>query len=84
MNARHRKTLTAIYATPTLKNITFRNMAALLAAVGCTMKQREGSRVEFRSGRFEMHLHEPHPGKEIKPYQVKRARQFLIDIGVKP
>lgn len=84
MNARHRKTLAAIYATPTLKNIAYRDMAALLTAIGCTINQREGSRVEFRLGSCELHMHEPHPGKKIKPYQVKRARQFLIEIGVKP
>ncbi|MDK9723302.1 MAG: hypothetical protein OEL88_00325 [Sterolibacteriaceae bacterium MAG5] len=29
-------------------------------------------------------FHRPHPTKEAKPYQVRDARQFLENLGVKP
>ncbi|TAL55894.1 MAG: type II toxin-antitoxin system HicA family toxin [Pandoraea sp.] len=29
-------------------------------------------------------FHRPHPAKEAKPYQVRDARQFLENAGVKP
>lgn len=29
-------------------------------------------------------FHRPHPEKEAKRYQVRDAREFLIQIGVKP
>jgi len=56
----------------------------MLIALGCAVIQREGSRVDFVYDKATLHLHEPHPGKEIKPYQVKEVRNFLVRIGVKP
>jgi hypothetical protein len=29
-------------------------------------------------------FHRPHPEKEVKPYQIKDARLFLENAGVKP
>lgn len=84
MNAKHRKTLAALFASPIPRNIVFRDVAVLLAALGCMARQREGSRVDFIHGPHTLHLHEPHPGKEIKPYQVKDVRMFLTKIGVAP
>ena len=84
MNSKHRKTLTALFASPILRNIPFRDVAALLAALGCKAKQREGSRIDFIHGQRTLHLHEPHPGKEIKSYQVKAILEFFSKIGVKP
>jgi hypothetical protein len=80
MNAKHRKTLAALFAAPTSRNIAYRDVSAL----GFTIKQREGSRVDFIFNQDTLHLHEPHPGKEIKPYQVQAVRAFLSSIGVKP
>ena len=84
MNGKHGKTLSALFASPVSRNIAFRDLAALLSALGCTAKQREGSRIDFIHNQYTLHLHEPHPGKEIKPYQIKAAQMFLLNIGVKP
>lgn len=84
MNAKHRKTLAALFASPAPRNIAFRDMASLLTALGFVTRQKEGSRVDFIIGQDTLHLHEPHPGKELKPYQVKVVQAFLSDIGVKP
>ncbi|MCC8166460.1 MAG: type II toxin-antitoxin system HicA family toxin [Planctomycetes bacterium] len=48
------------------------------------VRQREDSRVDFFHGQKTLHIHEPHPGKEIRPYQVKDVRSFLKKIGVGP
>ena len=82
MTGKHEKTLIALFASPVPRNIPFRNVVSLLTALGCRVKQREGSRIDFIHGRRSLHLHEPHPGKEIKPYQVKAVREFLQTIGV--
>lgn len=84
MNKKHRKTLAAIFSSPIPRNIAYRDMAALLTALQCEIEQAEGSRVIFNFGRYSFHIHEPHPGKEIKQYQVKAVREFLNEIGVKP
>ncbi|MCC8108418.1 MAG: type II toxin-antitoxin system HicA family toxin [Planctomycetes bacterium] len=84
MNAKHRKTLAALFARPVARTIPFRDLVALLRALGFTVRQGEGSRIDFFLGRDTLHLHEPHPGKELKPYQVKAVRAFLLAIGVTP
>lgn len=84
MNAKHKKTLAAIFASPTPRSISFRDVSALLTASGCTIKQGRGSRIRFIYGQSILTLHEPHPGKEIKEYQVRMVGDFLSGIGVKP
>lgn len=76
--------MTAIFSSPIPRNIAYWDMAALLAALQCEMEQAEGSRVIFNFGQYSFHIHEPHPGKEIKQYQVKAVREFLTEIGAKP
>jgi hypothetical protein len=31
-----------------------------------------------------LNIHSPHPGKELKRYQVKAVRDFLRQAGAKP
>ena len=82
MNSKHRKTLQAIFAKPTLGTVVFRDIEALMLAVGCTLTEGAGSRVRFDKGDFAWLSHRSHPGKEAKRYQVEDAREFLSNIGV--
>ena len=84
MNSKNRKTLEAIFSQPTRSNITWDDMKALLLAVGATVKEREGSRVRFIKGARGMALHRPHPGHEIRQYQVAIVKKFLESLEVKP
>jgi len=84
MNSKHRKTLQAIFATPTLATVAFADVQALLLSVGCTLTEGAGSRVRFDHGVHFFLCHRPHPGKEAKRYQVERARTFLAELGVTP
>ena len=43
-----------------------------------------GSRVEFEKDGIIASFHRPHPDKEAKRYQVRDAREFLMQIGVTP
>ena len=81
MNSKHQKTISAIYNVS--RSITFRDVSSLLVALGCEVKQGNGSRIRFIFGQRILTMHEPHPGREIKEYQVKMVRDFLIAIGVK-
>ena len=47
MNAKHRKTLAAIFARPTSPTIVFSDIEALVKALGGTVAEREGSRVKI-------------------------------------
>lgn len=84
MNAKHKKTLASIFASPTPRTLSFRDIESLLRAVGCIVEERPGSAVGFIKGECSVGFHRPHPRKEAKPYQVKDAREFLRRIGVEP
>ncbi|MDR2893522.1 MAG: type II toxin-antitoxin system HicA family toxin [Deltaproteobacteria bacterium] len=84
MNSNQRKTLTAIFASPTPKNLAWADIESLLLALDCKLIEGSGSRIAFiRDGR-KADFHRPHPGKEAKPYQVRNARDFLNTLGVRP
>ena len=84
MNSAHRKTYAALFASPIPRSLAFRNVESMLRAFGCTVVEAEGSRVDFSLGAHGVTLHRPHPGKEIKPYQIRLVRDFLILVGAKP
>jgi hypothetical protein len=84
MQAKHRKTVAAIFAQPTRANIRFADIEALLTALGGELDEGAGSRVSFTLHDERLHLHRPHPGKEAKRYQVEQTREFLERLGVAP
>lgn len=84
MNATNRKTLTAIYSTPTPANLAWRRIEMLFVALGARVIEGRGSRVRFELNGVIATFHRPHPQKEAKPYQVRDARRFLSQAGVKP
>jgi hypothetical protein len=84
MNAKHRKTLAAVFARPTSASLVFADIEALVVALGGTVTEREGSRVRIEIKGEQWRCHRPHPGKEAKRYQVEEARELLERVGVKP
>lgn len=84
MNASHRKTLAAVYAEPVPASLEWRRIEALLVAIGCCVIEDNGSRVRFEKNGQIATFHRPHPANEAKPYQVRDARQFLENLGVRP
>ena len=84
MNAKQRKTLSAVFVDPVSGTIEWVAVESLLVAVGCRILEGSGSRVRFeKDGEIES-FHRPHPAKEAKRYQVRAARAFLIRLGVEP
>lgn len=84
MNAKHRKTLAAIFARPTSPSIVFSEIESLIKALGGTVTEREGSRVKIELLGEQWRCHRPHPGKEAKRYQVEEARELFERVGVRP
>jgi hypothetical protein len=84
VNAKHRRTLQAIFARPTSPSIVFADIESLIVALGGSVTEREGSRVKITLQREQWHCHRPHPAKEAKRYQVEEARELLERIGIKP
>ena len=83
MNAKHRKTLQAIFARPTSPSVAFSDIESLVVALGGSVTEREGSRVKITLQGEQWHCHRPHPGK-AKCYQVEEARELLERVGVRP
>jgi HicA toxin of bacterial toxin-antitoxin, len=83
VNAKHRKTLAAIFARPTLASIPFTELEALIKALGGTVTERGGSRVKIELKGEQWRCHRPHSGKEAKRYQVEEVRELLERIGVR-
>ena len=84
MNSKQRKTLEAIFSHPAPKNLAWDDLISLLRAIDCDMVKDGGSHFAFRRDNHKADFHRPHPGKELKRYQVEDARTFLIKIGVTP
>ncbi len=84
MNASHRKTLLSIYSLPTPTTLEWRKIESLFSALGVQIIEGNGSRVRFELNGVVATFHRPHPQKEAKPYQVRDAREFLTQLGVKP
>jgi hypothetical protein len=84
MNASHRKTLAAIFASPTPSTLEWRKIEALFIALGAQVIEGSGSRVRFELNGALALFHRPHPHKEAKPYQVRDAKEFLSQAKVQP
>jgi hypothetical protein len=84
MNAKHRRTLAAIFAKPTSSSIVFADIEALIKGLGGSVHEREGSRVRMTLNEVDWRCHRPHPGKEAKRYQVEEARELLERAGIQP
>lgn len=81
MNAKHRKTMTAIMAHPAPKTLPFRDVESMLKGLGCAVVEAEGSRIVFVRKEHAWATHRPHPGKEARGYHIRGVRQFLKALG---
>ncbi len=84
MNKRHQRTLEVIFETPVPATLEWRQIEALFIALGARIIEGRGSRVRFELNGVIATFHRPHPQKEAKPYQVRDARRFLEQAGIKP
>lgn len=84
MNKLHRKTLNDIFSQPVPATLEWRKIESLFISLGAQTIEGAGSRVRFELHGFIASFHRPHPAKEAKPYQVRDAKTFLENAGVKP
>jgi len=83
MQAKHQKTLSAIFTDPINGNIEWARIEALLIALGCRVIEGSGSSVTFEKDGIRSYFHRPHPARAALRYRIKDAREFLEKIGVK-
>lgn len=84
MKSSHRKTLGLVFGRHVPTSLKWLHVEALFLALGAKAIEGRGSRVRFELNSVVATFHRPHPHKEAKPYQVRDARKFLEQVGVKP
>ena len=84
MNSKQRKTLAAVFNDPVSGIIEWAAIENLLVAAGADLIKRNGSRIKFEKDGIIASFHRPHPDKEAKSYQVRDAREFLMQIRITP
>jgi hypothetical protein len=84
MNVKHRRTIKAVFTVPTRSNIRFSNIGALIAALRGEVREGAGSRVVFELKGKRLYVHRPHPGREVKKYQVEEVREFSRSLEIQP
>ena len=84
MDSKHQKTLEAVFEKPERANILWRDIEALLIALGAEITDGNGSRRRVALKGVRAVFHRPHPRKETDKGAVKSVRRFLEAAGVKP
>lgn len=72
------KLLKKLYTNP--KDFTFNDTVSLLGFYKYVMDNKgrtSGSRIAFIKGNKRIYMHRPHPGNELKSYQIKELRKKL-------
>ncbi|MFM0202186.1 type II toxin-antitoxin system HicA family toxin [Paraburkholderia fungorum] len=82
--SKHLGTLHALFKKPTLGDIVFVDIEALVLALEGEVREGAGSRVVFELHGTRRYLHRPHPGKKARKYQVEELRAWLTELGVEP
>lgn len=83
MNKKHRETLDAVFAQPTKSDISWKDVEAMLTALGAELSEGRGSRVRIVLNGCKATMHRPHPQKEMDKGAVKSLRTFLEEAGVR-
>jgi hypothetical protein len=84
MPPKHRQTLEAVFAQPIRANIPWKDIEAMLTALGAELSEGRGSRVRIALNGVRAVFHRPHPRKETDKGAVASMRRFLVEAGVKP
>ena len=84
LRGKHAATLRAIFTDPVNGSIKWREIEAMLIALGAEMSEGSGSRVRFTIADQTLFLHRPHPSPDTKRWAIRDIREFLMNVGIKP
>ena len=84
MRRKHEETLAAIFHDPVGGSIKWRDIEALLIALGAEMSKGSGSRVRFVLRDRSLISHRPRPSPDTDKGAVKAVRRYLKEVGFKP
>ena len=81
MRRRHRRTLERMRASPTPADIRWAEIESLMTALGISLVERAGSRVQMTKGTESIVVHRPHPQPETRRDTVRDILRFIERIG---
>ncbi|MDZ4159069.1 MAG: type II toxin-antitoxin system HicA family toxin [Anaerolineaceae bacterium] len=84
MDSKHHKILLAIFEKLEKANIAWRDIEALLIALGAEILEGKGSRMRVALNGVRAVFHRPHLRKETNKGAIKSVRRLLEAAGVKP
>lgn len=84
MQRKHQRTLELIFSRPVPGGIKWRDIEALLIALGAEVSEREGSRIGVKLLGDRRVFHRPHPSPDTAKAAVESIRRWLETNGVKP
>ena len=84
LGSQHRKTLETVFERPTRADIRWREVVALMNALGAEISEGRGSRVRFALNGVRAVFHRPHPPPEMVKGAVEALREFLTEAKVSP
>ena len=82
MKTKHRKVLQSVFETPVNASIVWKDIEALLLALGAELSEGRGSRVRVALNGIRAVFHRPHPRKEADKGAVVSVRRLLKEAGV--
>ena len=82
MRRRHRRTLERMQASPTPADIRLAEIESLMTALGVSLVERAGFRVQMTKGTESIVVQRPHPRPETRRDTVRDILKFIEGIGV--
>lgn len=82
MNSKHRKTLEALYKSPTPSNIKWTDIESLFVHMGAELQEGNGSRIRVALHGVRAVFHKPHPKREVDKGALRSIKRFLENAGV--
>jgi len=79
MKKKHQKTLALIFKQPTSANIDWKDIEALLLALGAEISEHEGSRIGIRLFNDRRVFHRLHPSPKTDRGAVKNRLRLLVE-----
>ena len=84
MNKAQRKTLEAVFESPTRADIRWADVESMFRALGAQVTEGSGSRVRVGLEGCRAVFHRPHPGPTMKKGAVNAVRGFLMSVEIAP
>lgn len=84
MRKKHAHTLKAIFHEPVLSSVKWKDVEALLVALGAEVEEGRGSRLRIILRNHVSVFHRPHPRKETDKGALVSVRKFLLEAGILP